>query len=187
LNFREAQKQAHQEANNCRNSVVVVMAPRIDHGKFSTSPDEYETMTETAARRLDLEFRYTAAPGTTIYADYVLECEAADEPPMDFGAWKREGSLSLADWQAKQAAREEARLTPKAKKKPAPAPKAKAEPSSRPNSGVTKRVWEIADSLTNGSGTINRSAVLAACVDAGINPATASTQFSKWRKSKLNA
>lgn len=55
-----------------------------------------------------------------------------------------------------------------------------------PSTGVTKRVWDIADKMTAGnygSGR-DRAEVIAACVAEGINPATAATQYSKWRKAR---
>lgn len=55
-----------------------------------------------------------------------------------------------------------------------------------PSKGATARVWAIADDLHE-KGPITRAdrhKVIQACVDAGINKATASTQWSKWAKSK---
>lgn len=48
--------------------------------------------------------------------------------------------------------------------------------------GATGRVWEIADKL-NATGQLpSRQEVMQACEVAGINPATASTQYAKWKK-----
>lgn len=44
----------------------------------------------------------------------------------------------------------------------------------------TKLVWQIADSMP----AANRADIIAACVAQGVNAATASTQFSKWRKAR---
>lgn len=44
----------------------------------------------------------------------------------------------------------------------------------------TKLVWEIADSMPDA----DRKAVVEACVAAGVNKATASTQYYRWQKSK---
>lgn len=49
-----------------------------------------------------------------------------------------------------------------------------------PQKGATARVWQIADSV----GSTDRAKIIAACVEAGINPATAATQYSKWKKTK---
>lgn len=59
------------------------------------------------------------------------------------------------------------------------------EPGQAPTKGATGRVWEIADKVTaEKGGTIDRGAIIAACEAAGINPATAATQFSKWRRAR---
>ncbi len=70
---------------------------------------------------------------------------------------------------------------------------------TQPTRGVTKQVWEIADSLIikgvrSTSMAAGRMAprdipparpdVIAACVAACINPSTASTQYGKWRKAR---
>lgn len=62
----------------------------------------------------------------------------------------------------------------------------KARPSSaspRAKSDVespTKLVWSIADGMPNAT----RSEIVAACEKAGVNKATASTQFYRWQKAK---
>lgn len=55
-----------------------------------------------------------------------------------------------------------------------------AQPGSPPTKGATAKVWEIAD----GVGKADRAAIIAACVAAGINIATAGTQYSKWKKAR---
>lgn len=77
---------------------------------------------------------------------------------------------------------------------PRPAPeKGGRKPSSpgpttvtRPKAGSsTGKVWEIADSHYGEGIPIDgafRTKVIETCVTAGINPATASTQFGKWKK-----
>ena len=60
------------------------------------------------------------------------------------------------------------------------------EPGQAPTKGATGRVWEIADKVTaEKGGTIDRGAIIAACEAAGINPATAATQFSRWKRTRL--
>ncbi|AIM40612.1 hypothetical protein [Vibrio phage VpKK5] len=56
--------------------------------------------------------------------------------------------------------------------------------ATRPKAGTaTGKVWEIADGLYKAAGNVpERNDVVAACVAEGINPATASTQFGKWKK-----
>lgn len=56
----------------------------------------------------------------------------------------------------------------------------KAERAKSDVASPTKLVWQIADSMPNAS----RADVIAACVAKGVNAATASTQFSKWRKAR---
>jgi hypothetical protein len=52
---------------------------------------------------------------------------------------------------------------------------------TRPPEGTTTaRVWSIADRLAE-QGTTGRREIIAACVEAGINVATAGTQYSKWK------
>lgn len=59
--------------------------------------------------------------------------------------------------------------------------------SARPKEGSsTGRVWAIADEMSTTSAAADRKAVIAACEAAGINTATASTQFSKWLKARNN-
>jgi hypothetical protein len=68
------------------------------------------------------------------------------------------------------------------------APRIKKEQSQdskapRPKSEVaspTKLVWTIADTMP----TASRKDIIAECVKQGVHISTASTQFSKWRKSK---
>lgn len=54
---------------------------------------------------------------------------------------------------------------------------------SAPTKGATARVWEIADGVV-AKGSWDRNSIIAACVAAGINQATAGTQYSKWRKAR---
>ena len=55
--------------------------------------------------------------------------------------------------------------------------------SFRPSEGtVTGRVWEIADQIKQETGAAMRIDVVEACIEEGINPNTASTQFSHWNK-----
>jgi hypothetical protein len=55
---------------------------------------------------------------------------------------------------------------------------------SAPSKGATARVWAIADETTERLGKVDRAAIMAACEAAGINPATAGTQYSKWKKAR---
>lgn len=65
----------------------------------------------------------------------------------------------------------------------APAQADEKSKAPRPRSDAqspTKLVWQIADEMSDKP----RAEIIAACVAAGVNPATASTQFSRWKKSK---
>lgn len=65
------------------------------------------------------------------------------------------------------------------------APREPGAPPPRPKAtSTTGRVWEIADRML-AAGSTDRKAVIAACEAEGINPSTASTQYGKWRASKL--
>jgi len=59
-------------------------------------------------------------------------------------------------------------------------------PVERPKGeSTTGKVWAIADKLfAEHNGMPPRDKIMAACTEAGINPATAATQYSKWKKSK---
>lgn len=64
------------------------------------------------------------------------------------------------------------------------APKEPKDPLARPKAtSTTGLVWEIADKLYAAAGNQipNRKEMIAACVAEEINPATASTQFGKWK------
>ena len=83
--------------------------------------------------------------------------------------------------------KEVARLYPDGPGTEAVQPKDPNAPPSRPRTaGATGKVWEIADRLFEENGGLpERKTVLAACEADGVNAATASTQFSKWKASKL--
>lgn len=62
--------------------------------------------------------------------------------------------------------------------------------SARPrNAGATGKVWEIADATKLEFPDVKdpkelRAEIIKRCVEDGINPATAATQFSKWKNTK---
>ena len=70
----------------------------------------------------------------------------------------------------------------------APASAGEGAKRGAPSKGATAKVWQIADELHNSeSGPLVRSdrpRVIAACVEQGINKATASTQWSRWAKAR---
>jgi hypothetical protein len=55
---------------------------------------------------------------------------------------------------------------------------------SAPVRGATAQVWAIADTFRNEKGHADRAAIIGLCVAAGINAATAGTQYSKWKKAR---
>ncbi len=70
------------------------------------------------------------------------------------------------------------------KDKPEKAPKSEnSAPKATSTCGV---VWDIAEKLfvKNNNVIPERKAVIDACVEEGLHPATASTQFAKWKKTK---
>jgi hypothetical protein len=75
-----------------------------------------------------------------------------------------------------------------AKTAPAKVAKPKVEKDSkngvtRPKSGSTVgKIWDIADKLAKGGKDVKRADVLTQTKAAGINDATAATQFGKWRR-----
>tara|TARA_R100001377_G_scaffold66580_3_gene41831 strand:+ start:694 stop:1008 length:315 start_codon:yes stop_codon:yes gene_type:complete len=55
--------------------------------------------------------------------------------------------------------------------------------SNRPGPGtITGEVWRIADEFKAKHGAGSRTGVVEACMEAGINMNTASTQYSYWLK-----
>jgi hypothetical protein len=53
-----------------------------------------------------------------------------------------------------------------------------------PVRGATAQVWAIADTFLNEKGRADRTAIIGLCTAAGINAATAGTQYSKWKKAR---
>lgn len=73
---------------------------------------------------------------------------------------------------------------------PPPAPKSSpsGSPAVAPAGGKTARVWAIADAhlakIGRALGKDDRADIIRQCEAEGINPATAATQYSKWKRSK---
>lgn len=53
-----------------------------------------------------------------------------------------------------------------------------------PTKGATAQVWAIADTFVNEKRVVDRAAIIGLCTAAGINPATAGTQYSKWKRER---
>lgn len=84
--------------------------------------------------------------------------------------------------------------TPMTTGEPGDAPKSPRQISERPKgTSVTGRVWEIADECLGGNaiGTIDikalRAEIMKRCEAEGIHSATAATQYSKWKGSKIKS
>lgn len=123
---------------------------------------------------------------------YLYWSVCQETPPEDYAELVKRclaklKTLPVDDTPLPKLEAEVARLYPDGTLAPAAQPKDPNAPPSRPReAGATGRVWEIADGLfAQVGGLPDRKAVLAACEAAGINGATASTQFSKWKKAKL--
>lgn len=71
------------------------------------------------------------------------------------------------------------RMPPPMEARKISAPKEAGDPSAAPRGGVTAKVWQICDACAG-----DRTKIMEACTAAGINKATASTQYSKWKRSK---
>lgn len=83
-------------------------------------------------------------------------------------------------------------IVPKTKKvKLNKEPRVGGEAKSTPNPmSTTGQVWVIANELLAkcGEGELpDRSLIIEACIEEGINKATASTQYAKWKKHVLNS
>lgn len=122
--------------------------------------------------------------GELVQACYKLILEfPEDATPLE--------QLQLLVSRLPQEVAEQATQLPTAEKtkreKRAPATDAGAVQSARPKAGtLTGKVWEICDQVRekHGSGfdwKAHRSEILATCVAEGINNATATTQFSKYK------
>lgn len=80
---------------------------------------------------------------------------------------------------------EKAPKAPKAAKpeKAPKAPKVEQNGMTRPSKGVTLRIWEICDGLVKSlKRNPTREEVLTPALAEGINFATASTQYARWRQ-----
>lgn len=101
------------------------------------------------------------------------------EEATDMGQGGKEVAQKGKKKGSEKAAAEKTEKAPKEAK-----PKKEKDPTGRPSTGTaTGKVWEIADSLIGkGDVTPARAVVVAACVEAGINPATAGVQYGAWLK-----
>lgn len=113
------------------------------------------------------------------YAELVKNCLAVIEKmPVDNTSEKQlEYLVSKLD---------PAYSAPETEKEPKE-PKEPKDPNARPKpTSTTGWVWDICDKLFEEGGNVmpDRKKAIEACVANDINPATASTQYAKWKKAK---
>lgn len=96
----------------------------------------------------------------------------------------RTAGWDIQPWKAERDAQPQGRSSSQAPKPPKPERSPSDASPSAPTKGATARVWEIADGYLAEKGAINRSEIIAACEAGGIHPATAATQYSKWKKAR---
>ena len=125
---------------------------------------------------------------------YLYWSVCQETPPEDYAELVQKcltklQTLPVDDTPLASLEKEVARLYPDGTLAPAVQPKDPNAPPSRPReAGATGRVWEVADQMfAQVSGMPDRKMVIAAGEAAGINSATASTQFSKWKKAKQSS
>ena len=130
---------------------------------------------------------YIAQPNTVPYQEYAEAARSRNEAVMSEADWKQAGSLSYQDLMIKWFGKAKADQI-SAKSKHAPSKRdakvvvsGKETPAGeKPTRGKTRQVWDIADSLVVDGIAAKRAAIIEACVAAGINAATAATQYAAW-------
>jgi hypothetical protein len=134
-------------------------------------------------------WNHTQTPPPEDYGELVQKCLAiALEITPDESSLKELETLvknsGYDDAPAGSSAEEiKAAVTPKAKV----AKPAKTGEVARPKEGTaTGAVWDICDEMTLANGGVipDRKLVIDKCVEEGVNKATASTQFGKWKKAQ---
>ena len=126
----------------------------------------------------------------TLALQYLYWNTCKEAPPEDYNHLVRQCLAKLNTLPEDQTPledleREVARLYPESQLTPGSTSTGQVDAPSAPKAtSTTGKVWMIADRLL-ATGSTDRKAVIAACVAEGINPATASTQYGKWRASKL--
>lgn len=129
----------------------------------------------------------TQAPPPEDYAELVKQMlEVAEKCPVN------DTPLLSLEKEVKRLYPDEGKKTSEAKQ-PGTVSKQPGTPSERPKgTSTTGRVWELGDGVLNGYLPTSevewkdvRGKLMAACEAEGINKATAATQYSKWKGSKL--
>jgi len=134
---------------------------------------------------------YTARPGTVTYLQYKSEAESAGVSVMGKKEWARAGRLSYSRQIMNQYGDERgAEMLSKAKIKGVKRTREIAvahlgEASvDMPTRGKTRLVWEIADGLAKDGVSAPRNVIIEACIEQGVNKATAATQYSAWVRAR---
>lgn len=137
---------------------------------------------------------YTARPGTVTYMQYKSEAESAGVAVMGKKEWTAQGCLSYSRQILNQYGDERGHeMLSKAKHKGPRPPKEIAvahvgEASvDMPTRGKTRLVWEIADGLVTNGVSAARNVIIEACIEQGVNKATAATQYSAWVRARREA
>lgn len=108
------------------------------------------------------------------------EQEAAEKKAAKEAEKKAKAEKKAADAAAKKA---EKAAAEEAKKAERAAAKLEKNGVSRPLSGATKGVWDIADKIsTETKAPAERAAVVAAGKEAGYQEGTINTQYGRWRR-----
>lgn len=116
-----------------------------------------------------------------MYGDYVVACDEAGVSPISKDQWTRDGRPKTpGDHTVVLQGRPAGSSRSKSK---SGEPRKPGAVKPRPTKGTTKQVWDICDSLVKGNKMPDRAGVIQACKDAGVNPATAATQYAAWKRS----
>lgn len=155
-----------------------ILLPDSDYKMVEPIPKHFTSFEYEELLRLYARFDDRQLPRSTEYKDLLQRCLTfADEMEVD------NTTIPVLN---KKLGREPTKLelpkNPPGTEKPnktSSVPARSSGPGNRPKEGTTTgRVWEIADNMPNAS----RSDIIEACINEGINKATASTQYGKWKK-----
>jgi hypothetical protein len=170
-----------------------VIAPPLEgrgFSKFSLSQLQY------------LYWNSTGKPPVSDYGELVIACLTAFEemPVSEVSVEELEAQVAkLAPTEAEGTGEFETATKPATSKQSPKTQGRKAAPSkpgeAPPATSTTGRVWVIADRVLASCSDITattdwkpiREAIIAACESEGINKATAATQYSKYKASKIAA
>lgn len=171
--YQRARKTAHRQADKTKVNQVVI----------DDEIDFYRVLPE--GEQGEVHVWYTARPGTVTYMEYSAECDARGIAKMSKKDWVKAGRLSVTNLHVQVFGAERAAEIDSKTKHRGPKPIKQIAISDKgsdqmPSRGSTRKVWEIADSLVKDGVSAQRAVIIEACVAAGINKGTASTQYSAW-------